>query len=200
MAPSLLLFTRADVGGRSVFRPVPLDLELRPGTGRLWVDLSRGNAYAEDWQRHAQHLGVVGRRAYALPWDETDLLISPRYRGLKLDGRSASLPLFVAWVALLSGRALPAPFLATGVVLEGQEAIAPAPREYLQGKLDVADSYVRQMHPGAERVPMWVPQGSAWDGEPLRALDVRPVPDLVTAVERILGLASRAGGGGGGAS
>lgn len=186
----LLLFTHADLGGRSVFRPVPMEVEVRPGQGRIWVDLSRGNGYAPAWQRHLQHLGALGRARYALPWDTTDFLVSPKGRNLTLDGRSASLPLFVAWVALLSGRPLPAPFLATGVVLDGQEALQPAPREYIQGKLAVADTYVRQVHPGAGRVPMWVPEGSDFTAEPLAALEVRPVPDLVAAVQRILGVSA----------
>lgn len=194
---SLPLFTSADLGGRSVFRPVPVELEVRAGRGRLWVDLSRDTGYAVEWQRHLRHLGVLGRRWYALPWDETDLFFSARPRGVTLDGRSASLPLFVAWVALLSGRSLPAPFLATGVVLDGQAALTPAPREFLQGKLEVADGYVRQLHPGATRVPMWVPEGSGWSPEPLQALEVRPVADLATAVERILGLPPRVAGTGG---
>lgn len=188
----LLLFAHTDLGGRSVFRPVSLELAVRPGTGRVWVDLSRGNGYAPAWQRHVQHLGALGRARYALPWDETDLFVSPKGRGLALDGRSASLPLFVAWVALLSGRALPSPFLATGVVLDGQQALVPAPREYIQGKLEVADAYVRQVHPGTGRVPMWVPEGSGFTTEPLTALEVRPVPDLAAAVERILGAGSAA--------
>jgi hypothetical protein len=189
----LLLFTHADLGGRSVFRPVPLEVAVRPGTGRAWVDLSRGNGYAPAWQRHVQHLGALGRARYALPWGETDFFVSPKGRGLTLDGRSASLPLFVAWVALLSGRALPSPFLATGVVLDGQQALLPAPREYIQGKLAVADAYVRQVHPGTRRVPMWIPQGSDFTAEPLAALEVRQVPDLVAAVERILGGGLEAG-------
>lgn len=187
---SLLLFAHSDLGGRSVFRPLSLELAVRPGTGRAWVDLSRGNGYSPTWQRHLRHLGALGRARYALPWDETDLFVSPRGRGLTLDGRSASLPLFVTWVALLSGRALPTPFLATGVVLDGQQSLVPAPREFIQGKLEVADAYVRQVHPGAGRVPMWVPQGSDFTPEPLTTLEVRPVTDVVAAVERILGVGS----------
>lgn len=196
----LLLFTQADLGGRAVFRPVSLEVAVRPGTGHVWVDLSRGNGYAPAWQRHVRHLGALGRARYALPWQETDFFVSPKGRGLTLDGRSASLPLFVAWVALLSGRSLPSPFLATGVVLDGQEALTPAPREYLQGKLEVADAYVRQVHPGAGRVPMWVPEGSGFTPEPLAALDVRPVKDVVAAVERILGLGPTARASPGGAA
>jgi hypothetical protein len=194
----LLLFTHADLGGRAVFRPVSLEVAVRAGTGRAWVDLSRGNGYAPAWQRHVQHLGALGRAHYALPWEEMDFFVSPKGRGMTLDGRSASLPLFVAWVALLSGRALPSPFLATGVVLDGQEALTPAPREYLQGKLEVADAYVRQVHPGVGRVPMWVPAGSGFTAEPLASLEVRPVPGLVAAVERILGLGPMAGAAPGG--
>ncbi len=190
---SLLLFTHADLRGQSVFRPVSLEVAVRPGTGRAWVDLSRGNGYTPAWQRHLQHLGALGRARYTLPWEQTDLFVSPKGRGLTLDGRSASLPLFVAWVALLSGRALPSPFLATGVVLDGQQALVPAPREYIQGKLAVADAYVRQVHPGAGRVPLWVPEGSDFSTEPLTSLEVRPVPDLLAAVERILGLGPSAG-------
>jgi hypothetical protein len=188
---TLLLFTQAEVMGRALFRPLSVELEVRPGAGRIWVDLARGNGYALAWQQHLHHLSDVGRRRYALPWETTDLHVSPRGRGLRLDGRSASLPLFVAWVALLASRPLPSPFLATGVALEDSETLAAAPREYLQGKLSVADAYVRQVLSRAERVPMWVPEGSSWDPEPLGALEVRPVASLPLAVERILGMAPR---------
>jgi hypothetical protein len=190
-ASRLLLFTRADSAGGSFFRSISVELSVQPGTGRLWVDLSNDNGFTPVWQQHVQHLAAVGRRRYALPWETTDLHLFPRGRKLTLDGRSASLPLFVAWVALLLGRPLPVPFLATGVALEGQEALAAAPFDYLQGKLAVADAYVRQVHPGAGRVPMWVPEGSQWDAAALSTLEVRPVASLLQAVEQILGLAPR---------
>lgn len=184
----LLIFTRADTAGAFLFRPLSVELSLHPGKGFLWVDLSNGKGYTPLWQEHAQHIAAVGRRRFALPWATTDLHVSPLGQRVMLDGRSASLPLFVAWVALLAGQPLPTPFLATGVALEGQEALAPAPLEYLQGKLAVADAYVRQVYPELGRVPMWVPSGSRWEPSSLRTLEVRPVESLTAAVECILGL------------
>jgi hypothetical protein len=173
---------------------VSLEVSVRAGQGRLWLDVSRGNAFTPDWQRHARHLAALGRRHYALAWDEADLHVSPRGHGLTLDGRSASLPLFVAWVALLSGRPLPSPFLATGVALDASgERLLPAPREYAQGKLGVAEAYVRQVHPGAGRVPMYLPEGSDCDATPLTSLEVRPVSTLTAAVAAVLGLTTREG-------
>lgn len=183
----LLLLTQADLHGAPLFRAVSVDVAVRPGEGRLWVDLSRDTGYAPAWQQHLRHLAAVGRGRYALPWDEMDFFFSVRGRKVTLDGRSASLPLFVAWVALLAGRALPAPFLATGVALDAGEALVPAPLDKLQGKLAVADGYVRQVHAAAGRVPVWVPAGSQWDAAPLTALDVRPVPSLTVAAESVLG-------------
>ncbi|MBU8895761.1 hypothetical protein KRR26_09105 [Corallococcus sp. M34] len=189
---SLLLFTQADLGGRTLFRTVPVDVAVKEGQGRLWVDLSRDNAFTPTWQQHVRHLGALGRRHYVLAWDETDLHVSPRGKGVTLDGRSASLPLFVAWVALLSGQPLPTPFLATGVALdEHGEKLAPAPREYLQGKLSVADAYARQRFAASLPVPVYVPAGSGHDPAPFTALDVRPVATLTDAVARVLGLSPR---------
>ncbi len=183
----LLLLTQADLHGAPLFRVVSVDVAVRPGEGRLWVDLSRDTGYAPAWQQHLRHLAAVGRGRYALPWDGTDLFVSVRGRRVLLDGRSASLPLFVAWVALLAGRALPAPFLATGVALDAGEALVPAPLDKLQGKLLMADGYVRQVHPAAGRVPVWVPAGSQWEVGPLASLDVRPVPSLTAGAEAVLG-------------
>ncbi|WP_164016568.1 hypothetical protein [Pyxidicoccus trucidator] len=183
----LLLLTQADLHGAPLFRAVSVDVAVRPGEGRLWVDLSRDTGYAPAWQQHLRHLAAVGRGRYALPWDETDLFVSVRGRRVLLDGRSASLPLFVAWVALLAGRELPAPFLATGVALDAGEALVSAPLEKLQGKLAVADGYVRQVHAAAGRVPVWVPAGSQWDAAPLASLDVRPVATLTEGAESVLG-------------
>ncbi|WP_147446464.1 hypothetical protein [Corallococcus sp. CA047B] len=190
----LLLFTQAEVGGCALFRVVSVEVAVCPGRGRLWLDASRGHVFTPVWQRHAQHLAALGRAHYALPWEETDLRVSPRGKALTLDGRSASLPLFVAWVALLSGRPLPSPFLGTGVALEEHgERLAPAPREFLQGKLGVAQTYVRQVFPQAGRVAVYVPEGSGFDAKGLTALDVRPVPTLTRAVSEVLGLEPRAG-------
>ncbi|MBN1204711.1 MAG: hypothetical protein JXB05_07285 [Myxococcaceae bacterium] len=190
-ASRLLLFTLADSAGGAFFRPLSLKLSVQPGTGQLWLDPANENAYSPTWQQAARNVAAVGRRRYELPWETTDLHISPQGRKLLLDGRSASLPLFVAWVALLMGRPLPVPFLATGVVFEGQETLAAAPRDYIQGKLGVADAYVRQVYPSAGRVPMWVPEGSEYDPGVSSVLEIRPVVSLTQAVEQILGLAPR---------
>lgn len=184
---SLLLLTQADLNGAPLFRLVSVEVAVRPGEGRLWVDLSRDTGYAPAWQQHLRHLAAVGRARYALPWDTTDFFFSVRGRKVTLDGRSASLPLFVAWVALLAGRPLPAPFLATGVALDAGEALVAAPLEKLQGKLAAADAYVRQVHAATERVPVWVPAGSQWDAAPLTALDVRPVASLTAGAGSVLG-------------
>ncbi|MCY1040449.1 hypothetical protein OV208_03870 [Corallococcus sp. bb12-1] len=190
----LLLFTQADVGGCALFRVVPVQLRVSPGQGRVWLDASKGQVFTPVWQRHVQHLAALGRAHYALPWEQTDLHVSARGRNVTLDGRSASLPLFVAWVALLSGRPLPSPFLGTGVALEEHgERLAPAPREFLQGKLGVAQSYVKQVFPQEGRVSVYVPEDSGFDAEALTALDVRPVPTLTRAVSEVLGLEPRAG-------
>lgn len=185
---SLLLFTSADIGGKPLFRAVRVDVEIVPGEGRLWVDLSRGNGFTTGWQRHLKHLVDVGRARYELPWDRIDLRISSRARGVVLDGASASLPLFVVMVALLSGASLPDPFFATGVALEGSDALSPAPRAYLQGKLAVADSIARQVHGAKDRYPVWVPAGSDYDASAVSAVAVREAPTLCDAVQQILGL------------
>lgn len=57
--------------------------------------------------------------------------VSCHARNAVLDGRSASLPLFVAWVSLLSGHPLPSPFLATGVSVDARDALVPAPKVFL---------------------------------------------------------------------
>lgn len=189
---SLLLFTSADLGDLSLFRAVRVDLSSGPGEGRLWVDLSRGNGVEIAWQRHLQRLADLAREHYDLPWDRADLSFSCRARGVVLDGASASLPLFVAWIALQSGVPLPEPFFATGVAVTGSDALAPAPRAYLQGKLDVADAYVRQVHGAATRHPIWVPRGSEYDAEERSSLDVREVGTLREAVLSILGVSPRA--------
>ncbi|MCY1032846.1 hypothetical protein OV207_15355 [Corallococcus sp. BB11-1] len=189
----LLLFTQADVGGCALFRVVPVELRVGPGQGCVWLDASRGSVFTPVWQRHVQHLAALGRARYALPWEQTDLHVRARGGSVTLDGRSASLPLFVAWVALLSGRPLPSPFLGTGVALEEHgERLAPAPREFLQGKLGVAQSYVKQVFPQAGRVAVYVPEDSGFDAHALTALDVRPVPTLTRAVSAVLGLEPRA--------
>jgi hypothetical protein len=187
----LLLFTHADLAGRALFRPLAVEVSVHPGTGLIHFDPSGDNRYTPVWQQSVQHLAQVGAHRYALPWSTTDLHVRPKGRNLVLDGRSASLPLFVAWVSLLSDRPLPSPFLATGVVLEGREELVPAPREYLQGKLSVADAYVSQVYPAAGRVPMWVPQGSDWQAEGLSALEIRPVASLAEGVRQVLGLEPR---------
>lgn len=185
-ATSLLLLTSADLGGRSLFRGIRVELSVRPGEGRLWVDIG-GSRVDLAWQAALRNLASVGRQHYRLPWDQTDLFVSSRGKQSVLDGRSASLPLFVSWVALLSDKPLPEPFLATGVVNDSSDRLNPAPREYLQGKLDFAHALVQQQHPG-RRVSAWVPAGSDFDPGPLSALDVRQVASLPEAVRAILGV------------
>lgn len=189
---SLLLFTAADTGGRAVFRAVRIDLVVTPGSGKRWVDVSRGNGAERGWQRHLQNLDVALRRRYDLPWDSTDLHCSLRGRDVVLDGASASLPVFVAWLSLASGAPLPEPFLATGVAPFGSDALSPAPRAYLQRKLAVADACARQVHGLTAACPIWVPEGSEYDASPFPALDVREVPSLPEAATRILGIHPRA--------
>lgn len=193
---STLVFTRAEIRERAVFRAVRVDLGLASGEGRLWIDVSRQRCADVSWQRHLQHLGEVGRAHYDLPWDRTDLCVSFRGAGLVLSGASASLPLFVAWIALLRGDALPDPFFATGVAREGSAALAPAPRAFVQGKLEVADALARKRG-GAARPVMWVPAGSDVDAGRLAAVEVRETPTLVDAVARILRAAPDAASQGG---
>lgn len=180
------LLTCAEINGRSLFRMIRVELSVRPGQGRIWVDLESAG-YDVAWQRALRHLAAVGRASHALAWDQTDLFVTSRARGLLLDGRSASLPLFVAWVSLLAGTRLPEPFFATGVALDDSSALIPAPREFIQGKLQFADAYVRQTFPDS-RQPVWVPAGSDFESGPLSALDVRQVSTLPEATHLILGL------------
>lgn len=189
---SLLLFTRADLGGRALYRAVRVSLAVRPGAGRLWLDVSGTGGFDLSWQRHLQRLATLGHQSYDLPWHRTDLFVSSMARALVLDGASASLPIFVAWTALLAGVALPDPFLATGVALDASGNLAPAPREYIQGKLSFADTWARQMHGDDRRHPAWIPANSDVSPEPFGALDVRPVATLTEGVLRILGLSPRA--------
>ena len=189
----LLPFTRADLGGRSLYRAVRVDLSVRPGHGRLWLDASGTGGFDLPWQRHLQRLAAVGQSAYDLPWQRTDLFVSSKAKSLVLDGASASLPVFIAWTALLAGVALPDPFLATGVALDTSGVLAPAPRDYIQGKLAFADAYARQMHGHERRQPIWIPAGSEVSPDPWSALDVRPVESLTEGVSRVLGLSPREG-------
>jgi hypothetical protein len=191
---SLLLFTRAEFGGRYVFRALGAELCVSAGEGRLWIDVSRQNRVDVSWQQCLLNLSHLGRTHYDLPWDRTDLHVSFRGAGLSLAGASASLPLFVGWIALLrstlGGRALPDPFFAAGVAATGSDALAPAPREYVQGKLEIADALARKRG-GAARPAMWVPEGSDFDAGSLQAIDVRQTPSLRDAVLRILGAEAR---------
>jgi hypothetical protein len=189
----LLLFTCADLGGRTMYRAVRVDLSVRPGQGRLWLDVSGSGGFDLPWQRHLQRLAAVGQSAYDLPWQSTDLFVSSKARGLVLDGASASLPVFIAWTALLAGVALPDPFLATGVALDTSGVLAPAPRDYIQGKLAFADAYARQMHGQERRHPVWIPAGSEVSPDLFGALDVRAVASLTEGASRVLGLPTRDG-------
>lgn len=192
-ATSQLLFTRAEMGGRALYRAVRVSLTIRPGEGKLWLDVSGAGGFELPWQRHLQRLAVVGQRSYDLPWQSTDLFVSSNARVLVLDGASASLPLFVAWTALLAGTALPDPFIATGVALDTTGNLSPAPRDYIQGKLAFADAYARQVHGGDRRCPVWIPTGSEVDPAPFGALDVHEVESLTEGAHRVLGLSPRAG-------
>lgn len=189
---SLLLFTAADLRGKTLYRAVRIELSVRPGTGRQWLDVSGTGGFDLPWQRHLQRLATHGEAAYALPWQGTDLFVTSKARGLVLDGSSASLPIFIAWTALLAGVALPDPFLATGVSHDASGALAPAPRAYIQGKLAFADAYARQMHGDDRRHPIWIPASSEVSSDPFGALDVRTVASLTEGVSRVLGLSPRA--------
>lgn len=187
----LLLFTLADLGGRSLFRAVTVELSTGPGDGRLWLDVSRRRGFDPSWQRHLQHLAALGRAHYDLPWSTIDLRISARAESLALEGWSAALPVFVAWLSLLSGKPLPEPFLAAGVVDERTDALLAGRRDFIQGKLAVADAHVRQRYGAGARHRMWIPAGSEHDPGRFASLDVQEVPTLREAARRILGLAPR---------
>jgi hypothetical protein len=187
-ATPLLLFTLADLGGRSLFRAVTVELSTGPGDGRLWLDVSRRRGFDASWQRHLQHLAALGRAHYDLPWSTVDLRVSARAESLALEGWSAALPVFVAWLSLLSGAPLPEPFLAAGVVDDRSDALLAGKREFIQGKLDVADALVRQRYGAAARHRMWIPAGSEHDPSRLSSIDVVEVPNLREAARRILGL------------
>lgn len=189
---SLLLFTRAEMEGHHIYRAIRTDMSVGPGDGRIWLDVSRRSCADVSWQRQLQHLSALGRSSYDLPWDSTDVRISFRPRGVQLSGASASLPLFVAWIALLQGVPLPDPFFATGVSVEASATLAPAPRAFLQGKLEAADTLARQLGRSARPHPMWVPAGSDYDPMRLSAVVVRETPSLLDGVELILGEATPA--------
>jgi predicted S18 family serine protease len=194
MAPttsSLLLFTAANLGDRSLFRTVQIDITMTAGAGRLFLDVSRNNGFQLGWQQHLQRLQDRGRDLYDLPWDSVDLHISPRGRGLVLDGASASLPVFVAWVALLAGKPLPDPFFATGVATPGTDALAAAPRGYIQGKLSMAADIVAARYQAMTPVEMWIPEGSDVDRTSIVGLSVREVPTLREAVREIVRVEAR---------
>ena len=188
---SVLAFTCAQFGARSLYRAVTLELTLERGEGRILVDVARGNGFDLAFQRHLANLHDVGRTHYALPWDTTDLRLACRGRGTVLDGASASLPIFVAWVALLADRSLPTPFLATGVATHGTDALEPAPHAFARGKTDVARAYATQAAAGSERPSFWLPRGSEIEGLASTALALREVGSLREAVLAILGLPAR---------
>lgn len=187
---SILVFTRAALRERALFRAVRVELALSPGEGRLWIDVSRRNGADVSWQHHLRHLADVGRAHYDLPWGATDLWVSFHGEGISLAGASASLPMFVAWIALHRGAALPEPFFATGVSREGA-ALLPAPREYLAGKLAIAASLAARRG-GPARPLMWVPAGSDLPECRPPAIELRETPSLTDAVDRILGAAQPA--------
>ncbi len=189
---SVLAFTCAQFGARSLYRAVTLDLSLERGEGRVLVDVSRGNAFDLAFQRSLANLGDVGRAHYALPWNTTDLRLSCRGRGTVLDGASASLPIFVAWVALLADRPLPTPFLATGVATHRTDSLEPASRAFARGKVDVARAYAAQAATGSARPDFWLPRGSETEGLASGAIDLREVGSLREGVRDILGLSTRA--------
>lgn len=193
MTQTLLVFTAADVQGRTLFRAARVELGLRPGTGKLWLDVSCDQGFTPVWQQHLQHLQRVGRQFFSagpfpLPWDQTDLFVSIRGHHITLDGRSASLPLFLTWLSLLSGRVLPEPFLATGVVVDGH-TLLPAPAAFIQGKLEVAALLAQQLRPqGPFPVPFWYPAGSEVQAEMVPRLSLRPLGSLLDGAREVLGL------------
>jgi len=190
---SLLLFTQTSLEGRVLFRAARVQLALAPGAGRVLLDVAGGATFDPSWQAALRHIGDVARARYDLPWDARDLVVTCPAAGLVLEGASASLPLFVAWTALVARRALPEPFFATGAALDGGGALVPAPRDQLQGALDFADAYLRRTAPSRSRATMWVPAGSSYDAAALSALVVREAPTLAAAADAVLGLSAREG-------
>lgn len=185
----LVIFTAAEVQGRTLFRAARVDLHISPGAGRIWLDVSRGQGFTSVWQQALQHLNAVGRRHFpSSRWDETDLFFSARGKNLTLDGRSASLPLFIAWLSLLFHRPLPGLFLASGVALDSELLLA-APAAFIQGKLEVAAQLARQLQPrGPFPVPFFYPTGSEVDFDAAPDLALTPVSSLVEGATLILGL------------
>lgn len=186
---TVLVFTSAKIQSRTLFRASRLELELRPGRGRIWVDVSLNRRYTEVWQQHLQHLQAQGRVTFPrLPWSTTDLYVAARAEDLLLDGRSASLPLFLTWLSLLTSTPLPDPFFAAGVCLD-RDSLVPAPAEFIQGKLEVAQKLVsQQIPPPSAPVPFWYPAGSEVNPERVPLLRLRPVSSLAEAAERLFGL------------
>lgn len=186
----LILLTSSEVAGQPLFRASRIELALRPGTGQLWLNVSHARRFTEVWQEHLRHLQATGRRAFPhLAWDSTDLFVQARAKALVLDGRSASLPVFLAWLSLLVGRPLPDPFLATGVALDS-ECLLPAPEAFIQGKLEVAEALTVQLFPSrSSPVPFWYPAGSEVHATKAPHLALRPVSTLLEAAEALLGTA-----------
>lgn len=184
------VFTAADLGGRKLFRAVRLNATIAPGEGRIWLDVSRGNGFQLSWQDHARHLARVGERSFALPFRATDLFLDSPAQNLVLEGASASIPLFVAWIALLSEKPLPEPFLAAGCADGSNQsgAVLSAPREFIQGKLEVAQAIATQIEKPAAKARFWVPSGSAYDAAALPSLEIREVASLQEAALQILGI------------
>ena len=189
---SILLFTRATIADRALFRAVRVSLSVSPGRGRLLLDASRGNAFQPTFQRQVEHLYDIGRSSFEAPWEQADLVLSPCASQTSLDGASASLPIFVAWLSLLCGAALEEPFYATGVAAPITGALTPAPRPYIEGKLKVADALARAATRPLSRQRVWVPEGSDFEPAETPALVIREVSSLTQAASEILGVAHRA--------
>lgn len=186
------LFTAADVQGKTLFRTVKVQLHLTPGNGRIHLASGYGHTFAPEWE---ETLHVLQRLLHTLPGLSpteralnSDLHIQPLGPATHLGGRSAALPLWLGWLSLLTRRELPQPFLATGVIFEDAQ-LQPAPRAFIQGKLQVAEALARAHLRTHERpVYFHFPAGSELPSLHADLLVLKPLKTLVEAAEQVLGI------------
>ncbi|MFM7201003.1 MAG: hypothetical protein ACKO6N_09455 [Myxococcota bacterium] len=190
------LFTAADVHGKTLFRTVKVQLHLDAGNGRIHLARGHGHTFAPEWE---ETLLVLQRLLYTLPGQRSsardlnaavhfDLHIQPLGPATRLGGRSAALPLWLGWLSLLTGRALPQPFLATGVIFDDAQ-LQPAPRAFIQGKLQVAEALARaHLRTHEPPVHFYYPAGSALPPVHSELLILKPLNTLFEAAEQFLGV------------